>query len=221
MNFLINTLILAKPESVEKLDKFKGVFDLAMLNGPEDYLFKLILPITIMLLFSLFIGLERQNLGKSAGISAHTLVGIAAVMISIVQRLMFEFNDYSNNDGQRIVAQVVTGIGFLGAGVIMKDKLSIKGLTTAATIWLTAILGIILGSGYLLSGLILALIVIVFMSVRDVKRGYNPFKKSKTFEKENKTVVKRRYKLLEPKDNTKTDINTGFRRLDNKKDLKN
>lgn len=217
MNFL--TLLLTNPNA-QKVAENKGIFDLAMLQTPQDYLFKLILPIVIMLLFSTFIGLERQNLGKSAGISAHTLVGIASVMISIVQRLMFEFNGYQNNDGQRIVAQVVTGIGFLGAGVIMKDKLSVKGLTTAATIWLTAILGIILGSGYLIIGLILALIVIIFMIVRDLKRGYNPFKKSRTFEKENKTVVKRRYKLLDTKEkeNGQTIV---FRKTLDKKDNNN
>lgn len=218
MSLLFNTLILANKETIDRLAQNKGVFDLTMLQGPEDYLFKLILPIVIMLLFSIFIGLERQNLGKSAGVSAHTLVGVAAVMISIVQRLMFEFNEYSNNDGQRIVAQVVTGIGFLGAGVIMKDKLSIKGLTTAATIWLTAILGIILGSGYLLIGLILALIVITFMTIRDIKRGYNPFKKSRTFEKENKTVVKRRYKLLETKEGEQTTFSNSKTQI-NKKDI--
>lgn len=195
--------------NAEKVAKNFGIFDLTMLQSPQDYLFKLILPIVIMLLFSTFIGLERQNLGKSAGISAHTIVGIASVMISIVQRLMFEFNGYQNNDGQRIIAQVVTGIGFLGAGVIMKDKLSVKGLTTAATIWTTAILGIILGSGYLITGLIFSAIVIIFMIIRDLKRGYNPFKKSRTFEKENKTVVKRRYKLLDTKEKD-VHLSTGF-----------
>lgn len=155
------------------------IYELSVLTTVEDYLVKIVVPVLLMLIFTFFIGFERQNMGKSAGLSAHTLVGISSVGISIVQRLMFEYNIiFSINpiQGQRIIAQVVTGIGFLGAGVIMKDKLSVKGLTTAATIWTTAILGIIFGSGYLIIGSAVSIIVIGFITIRDLKRGFNPLK---------------------------------------------
>ena len=78
--------------------------------------------------------------------------------------------------GQRVIAQVITGIGFIGAGVIMKDKFTVKGLTTAATIWTTAMIGLVLGSGYLILGTALGLIVCLFILIRDLNRGINPFK---------------------------------------------
>lgn len=156
-----------------------GIYEFATLNTFSDYLIKIIIPIAIMLIYTLFVGLERQNMGKAAGISAHTLVGLSSVCLSIVQRLMFEYAihyNHNNIQGQRIIAQIVTGVGFLGAGVIMKDKLSVKGLTTAATIYSAALLGIIVGSGYLIIGAIMAAIIIIFILIRDIKRGHNPFK---------------------------------------------
>ena len=77
-----------------------------------------------------------------------------------MQRLMFEQQLVLGSQGvsidpeqQRVIAQVVTGIGFVGAGVIIKDQANVvKGITTAATIWVTAMVGLILGSGYILVG---------------------------------------------------------------------
>jgi putative Mg2+ transporter-C (MgtC) family protein len=80
-------------------------------------------------------------------------------------------------EGQRVIAQVVTGIGFIGAGVIIKDQTNVvKGITTAATIWFTAMVGLILGSGYIVLGSVLGGFVIIFIIWRDLSRGFNPFK---------------------------------------------
>lgn len=144
--------------------------------------FKIILPILISMIISFFIGLERQNIGKAAGVSSHVLVALSVTSIAIFQRLMYEFQiDYALNnvdirpEGQRIIAQVLTGVGFLGAGVILKDKDNvIRGLTTAATIWSVALMGVILGSGYILLGTTLGLIMTTFIYIRDIKRGINP-----------------------------------------------
>ncbi|MGI6782467.1 MAG: MgtC/SapB family protein [Acholeplasmataceae bacterium] len=145
----------------------------------EDYFFKIILPLILTFLFSGFIGLERQNMGKAAGISAHILVAISSATLAIMQRLMMLYElslTPAAFQGQRVIAQVVTGIGFIGAGVIMKDKFTVKGLTTAATIWTTAMIGLVLGSGYLIVGTALGLIVCIFILLRDLNRGINPFK---------------------------------------------
>ena len=149
----------------------------------EDYLFKIIIPLVLTFLFSGFIGLERQNMGKAAGISAHILVAISSAALAIMQRLMMLYElkiAGAAFQGQRVIAQVVTGIGFIGAGVIMKDKFTVKGLTTAATIWTTAMIGLVLGSGYLVLGTVFALIVCIFILLRDLNRGINPFKPYKS-----------------------------------------
>ncbi|HRX45552.1 MAG TPA: MgtC/SapB family protein, partial [Acholeplasmataceae bacterium] len=120
-----------------------------------DILLKIIVPLIIAFIVGAFVGLERQNVGKAAGLSSHILVAMASAGIAIMQRLMFEHQIYLQStgiqidpEGQRVIAQVVTGIGFIGAGVILKDQQQvIRGITTAATIWFTAMTGLILGSG--------------------------------------------------------------------------
>lgn len=147
-----------------------------------DILLKILLPLFIAFIVGGFVGLERQNVGKAAGLSSHILVATASAGIAIMQRLMFEHQIYLQStgisidpEGQRVIAQVVTGIGFIGAGVILKDQSQvIKGITTAATIWFTAMTGLILGSGYIVIGSILGVFIIVFILVRDFSRGFNP-----------------------------------------------
>lgn len=147
-----------------------------------DILLKIIVPLIIAFIVGAFVGLERQNVGKAAGLSSHILVAMASAGIAIMQRLMFEHQIYLQStgiqidpEGQRIIAQVVTGIGFIGAGVILKDQQQvIRGITTAATIWFTAMTGLILGSGYILIGSILGVFIIIFILTRDIKRGFNP-----------------------------------------------
>lgn len=153
--------------------------ELVGLQTAEDYIFILVIPIVLTFLFSGFVGIERQNMGKAAGVSAHILVALSSAALGIMQRLMLAY-EFSLNEGsfqgQRVIAQVITGIGFIGAGVIMKDKFTVKGLTTAATIWTTAMIGLILGSGYLIVGSLLGLLVSLFILIRDLNRGINPFR---------------------------------------------
>ncbi|HHT54948.1 MAG TPA: MgtC/SapB family protein [Acholeplasma sp.] len=148
----------------------------------KELTFIVILPLALIFIIAGYIGLERQNIGKEAGISAHLLVGLASAGIAILQRVMYKqqldllMQGYAvDPEAQRIIAQVLAGVGFIGAGVILKDKSRIiRGITTAATIWTVAIIGIILGSGYIFLGTILGLIIITFISVRDLSRGINP-----------------------------------------------
>lgn len=152
------------------------------LNIPWDDMFSFILlPLAIVFVVSFIIGLERQNVGKAAGISAHVLVGLSTASIAIMQRFMlFEHiltGEQVMSEGQRIIAQVITGVGFIGAGVILKDHGNIiRGITTAATIWTVAMIGILLGSGYIVLGSILSVVILIFMISRDLKRGINPLK---------------------------------------------
>ncbi len=136
-----------------------------------------IVPFVVAVLISFFIGLERQNIGKSAGVSPHVLIGAAACVIAIIQRFLYlDQGGTANADNQRLIAQVLPGVGFIGAGVIMKGERTIAGLTTAATIWTVAIIGLVIGSGYILIGGGFGISVLAFVYIRDFKRGINPFK---------------------------------------------
>lgn len=156
--------------------------DLELFTNFKEILAMVIIPLTAIFLIAGYIGLERQNIGKEAGISAHLLVGLASTGIAILQRMIYESQIQMVMDGhtldpegQRIIAQVITGVGFIGAGVILKDSSKvIRGITTAATIWTVSIIGLILGSGYIFLGLSLGLIVTAFITFRDFSRGINP-----------------------------------------------
>jgi putative Mg2+ transporter-C (MgtC) family protein len=87
------------------------------------------------------IGLERELHGKVVGTRTISLIAIGAALFMLISPSMLE------GDNSRIVAQVVSGIGFLGAGIIFKDGDSIKGLTTAATVWCAAAIGCLCGFG--------------------------------------------------------------------------
>ena len=102
------------------------------------------------MLVGLVIGTEREYTHRPAGMRTHILVALGACAVSITGELLF--NQYNAvgafPDPARLSAQVVTGVGFLGAGTIMKEGVSVKGLTTAASVWAVACLGIAAGFGY-------------------------------------------------------------------------
>ncbi len=107
---------------------------------------------TIQLLLSLLIGgiigIEREYSSKAAGFRTMILISIGSTLFTIVSR---KLGAPANED--RIAANIITGIGFIGAGVVFKDGFSVTGLTTAASIWVTAALGMAIGSGdYVLAG---------------------------------------------------------------------
>jgi putative Mg2+ transporter-C (MgtC) family protein len=105
---------------------------------------------------SALIGLEREIRHKSAGLRTYTLVGFAAALIMLVSKYGFS-NILINNrivlDPSRIAAQVVTGIGFIGGGLIFVRRDAVRGLTTAAIVWLTAAIGMACGAGLLILAL--------------------------------------------------------------------
>jgi putative Mg2+ transporter-C (MgtC) family protein len=99
------------------------------------------------------IGFERELRDREAGIRTHLLVSLGSALFTIVSAYGFhEFLASGDNvvraDPSRIAAQIVTGIGFLGAGAIIREGLSVRGLTTAATLWVVAAIGMACGAGY-------------------------------------------------------------------------
>ena len=106
--------------------------------------------LTLALVLSSLIGLEREFRAKSAGLRTHTLVGVAAALIMLVSK--YGFGDTIVKyaivlDPSRVAAQIVSGIGFIGGGLIFRQRDVVRGLTTAAIIWLTAAVGMACGAG--------------------------------------------------------------------------
>jgi putative Mg2+ transporter-C (MgtC) family protein len=94
------------------------------------------------------IGLERELDEKAAGLRTHILVSVGSALFTLVGAYGFEDFPSGSVDPSRIAAQIVTGIGFLGAGVIFRQGFTIRGLTTAASLWLVAAVGMAAGAGY-------------------------------------------------------------------------
>ncbi|MCR5833127.1 MAG: MgtC/SapB family protein [Selenomonadaceae bacterium] len=95
------------------------------------------------------IGYERQSRRKSAGLRTNVLVCLGSCLIMVLsEALYFNVEGRTNADPARLAAQVVSGIGFLGAGAIMKEGLTVTGLTTAACLWVVAGVGLAVGAGY-------------------------------------------------------------------------
>ena len=119
----------------------------------------------LALLLGGLIGLEREFRDKSAGFRTLTLISIGSCMFTIVSFLI------TSNQDDRIAANIVTGIGFLGAGVIFKSDKGVNGLTTAASIWVVAALGMGAGAGYYalsaFTCLGILIILVVFNPVED------------------------------------------------------
>jgi len=95
--------------------------------------------------FGYLIGYERKNHHKEAGMRTHAIVAMGAALMMVVSK--YGFRDVPNFDASRIASQIVSGIGFLGAGVIFVKNHSVSGLTTAAGIWATAGVGMAIGAG--------------------------------------------------------------------------
>ncbi|WP_129126271.1 MgtC/SapB family protein [Geomonas oryzae] len=123
------------------------------------------------------IGLEREIHGRPAGFRTHLLVSLGACLFTITSLEVYRlFGNFSGNgpvgvDPGRIAAQVVTGIGFLGAGAIIRERASIRGLTTAACLWVAAALGIACGIGLFWLAISVTLVALVnLLLLKEVER---------------------------------------------------
>ena len=103
------------------------------------------------------IGLEREKLNRPAGVRTHMIVCLGSCLIMLLGEYMHRIDN--TIDITRLGAQVVSGIGFLGAGAILKDGFSVRGLTTAATLWVVACVGLAVGGGFFSAGILTTIIV--------------------------------------------------------------
>lgn len=130
---------------------------------------ELILRLVLSTVLGGIIGLEREVGNRPAGLRTHILVCIGATLVMLVSKYGFE----NNSDPARLAAQVVSGIGFLGAGTILRTGNTIQGLTTAASLWVCAGIGLAIGSGFYLgavaSTIIVLLSLVIFVHVENVE----------------------------------------------------
>ncbi|MFA7561132.1 MAG: MgtC/SapB family protein [Candidatus Izemoplasmatales bacterium] len=146
-------------------------------NGPS--ILEIIIRMVLTAVFVGIIGLERQMRHKIAGITTHLMVAFGAAGIAILQDALYYdaiatsealFNEYGRVieiqiQRQRVIAQVVTGVGFLGAGTILKTRNGIYGLTTAATLWLAAMIGLSFGMGAYIIGIVISVFSFIFLTL--------------------------------------------------------
>jgi putative Mg2+ transporter-C (MgtC) family protein len=130
------------------------------------------------------IGLERASRHQVAGLRTHILISTGATLLMLLSIwLPQEYNGLKNGDPGRIAAQVVSGIGFLGAGAIIRLGNNIKGLTTAASLWLIAAVGMTIGAGmFVAAGATLLITLITLMILNRVERRFFPLEQNKQLE---------------------------------------
>ena len=128
---------------------------------------QIVIRLLLAFLMGSLIGLERELNSRPAGFRTNILVSVGSALMMIVSiKLFLSFPDSAGQiDPGRIAAQVVSGIGFLGAGTIIREEFSVKGLTTAASMWALAGIGLALGAGFYMSGILTTAIVIVTLTV--------------------------------------------------------
>ncbi len=115
--------------------------------------------ISLSLLAGLAIGIERESKGKDAGISTHSLVIMGAMLFTFLSALV----DPASTS--RIASQVVPGIGFLGAGLILKEGTSVRNLTTAASLWFSAAIGMAIGFGFYIPSIFAVLVGLIVLRI--------------------------------------------------------
>ena len=144
----------------------------------EPGLVHVVLRLACAMLVGIVIGLEREYTHRPAGLRTHILVTLGACVVSILGEMLFLHYAAlgATPDPARLSAQVITGVGFLGAGTIMKEGVNVKGLTTAASVWAVACLGIAAGFGFYtvaLAGMIFTLVTLTIFEALQRKLIHN------------------------------------------------
>jgi len=146
------------------------------MDNPEiQILFRLVLAVVL----GAVVGLEREYKGKEAGLQTYSLVTLGAALFTVISYNLFDFfagKAGISFDPSRVILAVATGIGFIGAGVIIYRELHVEGLTTAAGLWMTAAIGVAVGAGlYFLSIFATLLATCILIGFGELERKF--FKK--------------------------------------------
>lgn len=130
--------------------------------------------LVLSLVLGAVIGIERRRKGQIAGLRTFALISMGATLAMLISiYIPQEYLGLKNGDPGRIAAQVVSGVGFLGAGAIIQMKGAVRGLTTAAGIWMTACIGLAVGAGmYLISIIATLLIIFVLVNIERIEQRH-------------------------------------------------
>ena len=128
----------------------------------DNYYIQTLLKILLIIILSGIIGLERDSWNKPAGFRTHALVGISSVLVVLCGEYFFKI--YNIGDPTRIPAQLLSGIGFIGAGTILRDGFNVKGLTTAASLLAVTCIGLCIGAGFYFIGITATVISYLVLS---------------------------------------------------------
>lgn len=140
---------------------------------------EIVIRLAIASVLGMIVGFERERQNQPAGLRTHTILTIGSCLaMTISINLAMQFTPLvPNGDPARLAAQVVSGIGFLGAGAILRYGTSVKGLTTATSLWTTAMVGLAIGAGHFFSGIAttgMLLVILVLLNIIEKKwiKGY-------------------------------------------------
>jgi len=149
-----------------------SLFDL--LNSTEINNHTILLRLGLSFVAGAIIGFERETHQQPAGLKTHMLICIGSTLIMLLSIYIPQtFNTMQNGDPGRIAAQVVTGVGFIGAGAILRMGINVRGLTTAASIWAIAAVGLAIGAGmYVPAFISVGLILIVLIVVEQLEKYF-------------------------------------------------
>src|SRR5690554_650317 len=126
----------------------------------------LLLKLALAVVLGAMIGFERERKNRPAGLRTYILVCLGATLVQIISRdLVHTYNTLVNADPARLGAQVISGIGFLGAGTIIREGASVKGLTTAAGLWVVACIGLAIGHGMYVPATFTALLAFITLTL--------------------------------------------------------
>ena len=142
------------------------------------YVIDAVVKMVLTVLFSGIIGFEREHSHRPAGFRTHILVAVGSTLVMMTSKFVFlEYQGIVTVDPTRLGAQVISGIGFLGAGTILREGFSVKGLTTAASLWAVSCIGLAVGAGYYVGALVSTVVIYLTLNTfkRFVMRG-NPSK---------------------------------------------
>ncbi|MCM1449960.1 MAG: MgtC/SapB family protein [Clostridiales bacterium] len=145
------------------------------INSVEVNTTSSVFKLMLSLVLGCIVGFERKRKGQSAGLRTFALISMGATLAMLLSIYVpQEYLGLKNGDPGRIAAQVISGIGFLGAGAIIQMKGSVKGLTTAAGIWMVATLGLAVGVGmYMVSIIATALILFILVQLERIEHRIN------------------------------------------------
>lgn len=151
------------------METVKNFFEMLYNIDAVQYIIDAVVKMVLAVIFSGVIGYEREHSHRPAGFRTHILVAVGATLVMMTSKFVLqEYQGITSFDPTRLGAQVISGIGFLGAGTILREGFSVKGLTTAASLWAVSCIGLAVGAGYYIGAFVTTLVI--YITLNTLKR---------------------------------------------------